>query len=98
MTLLVFALLVVVERRNLLIAAAYSIGADAVRLLAVRQGAEGAARTRPALVLTVETILDSLMLGFSVALRPDVLWFAFLGCLVGTLVGMLPGIGPLAGI
>ena len=29
---------------------------------------------------------------------PDVLWYAFLGCLVGTLVGMLPGIGPLAGI
>jgi len=38
------------------------------------------------------------LLGFSVALRPDVLWYAFLGCLVGTLVGMLPGIGPLAGI
>jgi putative tricarboxylic transport membrane protein len=33
-----------------------------------------------------------------VALRPDVLWYAFLGCLVGTLVGMLPGIGPLAGV
>jgi putative tricarboxylic transport membrane protein len=41
---------------------------------------------------------DSLLLGFSVALRPDVLWYAFIGCLVGTLVGMLPGIGPLAGI
>ena len=26
------------------------------------------------------------------------LWYAFIGCLVGTLVGMLPGIGPLAGI
>src|SRR5467141_3552277 len=38
------------------------------------------------------------MLGFSVALRPDVLWYAFIGCLVGTLVGVLPGIGPLAGI
>jgi putative tricarboxylic transport membrane protein len=38
------------------------------------------------------------MVGFSVALRPDVLWYAFIGCLVGTLVGMLPGIGPLAGI
>jgi putative tricarboxylic transport membrane protein len=46
----------------------------------------------------VETIFDSLALGFSVALRPDILWFAFLGCIVGTLVGMLPGIGPLAGI
>ncbi len=45
----------------------------------------------------METI-DSLMLGFSVALRPDVLWYAFIGCVVGTVVGMLPGIGPLAGI
>jgi putative tricarboxylic transport membrane protein len=42
--------------------------------------------------------IDSLMLGFSVALRPDVLLYAFLGCVVGTLVGMLPGIGPLGGI
>src|SRR6202047_5141665 len=38
------------------------------------------------------------MLGFSVALRPDVLWYGFLGCVVGTLVGVLPGIGPLSGI
>ncbi len=43
-------------------------------------------------------IFDNLLLGFSVAFRPDVLIYAFLGCLVGTLVGMLPGIGPLAGI
>ncbi|HYG53657.1 MAG TPA: tripartite tricarboxylate transporter permease [Burkholderiales bacterium] len=42
--------------------------------------------------------LDSLLTGFAVALRPDVLWYAFIGCLVGTLVGMLPGIGPLAGV
>ena len=46
----------------------------------------------------MEATFDSLLLGFSVALRPDVLWYAFIGCLVGTLVGMLPGIGPLAGI
>src|SRR3989442_14665665 len=46
----------------------------------------------------MEGNFDSLLLGFSVAFRPDVLWYAFLGCLVGTLVGMLPGIGPLAGI
>jgi len=46
----------------------------------------------------VDATFDSLLLGFSVAFRPDVLWYAFLGCLVGTLVGMLPGIGPLAGI
>jgi len=46
----------------------------------------------------VESTIDSLLLGFSVAFRPDVLLYAFLGCVVGTLVGMLPGIGPLAGI
>jgi putative tricarboxylic transport membrane protein len=43
-------------------------------------------------------VLDNLLLGFSVAFRPDILAYGFLGCLVGTLVGMLPGIGPLAGI
>jgi len=42
--------------------------------------------------------IESLGLGFSVALQPAVLWYAFLGCVVGTLVGVLPGIGPLAGI
>src|ERR671924_677120 len=41
---------------------------------------------------------ESLWLGFSVALQPDVLWYAFLGCLVGTVVGVLPGIGPLSGM
>jgi putative tricarboxylic transport membrane protein len=46
----------------------------------------------------MESTLDSLLIGFSVALRPDVLWYAFLGCLVGTLVGILPGIGPLSGM
>src|SRR5262245_35673229 len=73
--------------------------ARAVGLLVVRQGLEGAARTRPVLaVALVDATFESLLLGFSVAFRPDVLWYAFLGCLVGTLVGMLPGIGPLAGI
>src|SRR5258708_32472056 len=47
---------------------------------------------------TMGVTLDSLWLGFSVALQPGVLWYAFLGCLVGTLVGVLPGIGPLSGI
>src|SRR5438477_11079575 len=46
----------------------------------------------------MESTFDSLMLGFAVAFRPDVLWYAFLGCLVGTVVGVLPGIGPLSGI
>jgi putative tricarboxylic transport membrane protein len=40
----------------------------------------------------------NLALGFSVALSPKILFYAFAGCLVGTLVGVLPGIGPLAGI
>jgi putative tricarboxylic transport membrane protein len=46
----------------------------------------------------VGATFDALWVGFSVALQPGVLWYAFLGCLVGTLVGLLPGIGPLAGI
>src|SRR3954462_870227 len=46
----------------------------------------------------MESTIDSLLLGFSVAFQPGVLLYAFLGRVVGTLVGMLPGIGPLAGI
>lgn len=45
----------------------------------------------------VET-LNSLMMGFSVAFQPQVLMYAFFGCIIGTLVGMMPGLGPLAGI
>jgi putative tricarboxylic transport membrane protein len=41
---------------------------------------------------------NNLMLGFSVALQPSILVYAFVGCVIGTLVGMLPGVGPLAGI
>jgi len=36
--------------------------------------------------------------GFAIALSPSVLLYAFAGCVIGTLVGMLPGVGPLAGI
>ena len=32
------------------------------------------------------------------ALAPPVLFYAFVGCVIGTLVGVLPGVGPLAGI
>jgi putative tricarboxylic transport membrane protein len=45
----------------------------------------------------VET-LNNLLLGFSVALSPSILMYAFAGCIIGTLVGMMPGLGPLAGI
>ena len=41
-------------------------------------------------------IFSDLILGFSVALSPFNLLFCFLGAMVGTLIGVLPGIGPLA--
>jgi putative tricarboxylic transport membrane protein len=43
-------------------------------------------------------VLHNLALGFEVALTPSILAYAFVGCVIGTLVGMLPGIGPLTGI
>jgi putative tricarboxylic transport membrane protein len=46
----------------------------------------------------MEGVVANLLLGFSVALTPSVLAYAFAGCVIGTLVGMLPGLGPLAGI
>src|SRR6188508_1173324 len=42
--------------------------------------------------------LQNLLLGFQVALDLKVLGYAFAGCIIGTLVGMMPGLGPLAGI
>ncbi|EHK66581.1 tripartite tricarboxylate transporter permease [Achromobacter arsenitoxydans] len=39
-------------------------------------------------------LLQNLMMGFSVAFTPENLTYAFLGCLLGTLVGVLPGLGP----
>src|SRR5262247_1121561 len=42
--------------------------------------------------------LQNLLLGFEVVLAPSVLVYAFLGCVIGTIVGVLPGLGPLAGI
>jgi putative tricarboxylic transport membrane protein len=42
--------------------------------------------------------VSNLSLGFGVALSLQNLGLAFLGCLVGTLVGVLPGVGPIATI
>ncbi len=42
--------------------------------------------------------LSTLSLGFSVALTPINLLYAFLGCFFGTLIGVLPGLGPVATI
>ncbi|RDJ20647.1 tripartite tricarboxylate transporter permease [Bosea caraganae] len=41
-------------------------------------------------------LLDNLSLGISVAVLPANLLYCFLGVLLGTVVGVLPGIGPLA--
>lgn len=41
---------------------------------------------------------SNLMTGFGTALSPAVFIYALFGCIVGTLVGMMPGLGPLAGI
>ncbi|MDA1104879.1 MAG: tripartite tricarboxylate transporter permease [Gemmatimonadetes bacterium] len=43
-------------------------------------------------------LIANLSLGFHVAFTPGNLAFAFTGCLLGTLIGVLPGIGPLATI
>ena len=42
--------------------------------------------------------LQNLLHGFAIGLTPSILVYAFIGCVIGTLVGMLPGVGPLAGI
>ena len=42
--------------------------------------------------------LDNIALGFGVAFSPPNLLFCFIGVLVGTLIGVLPGIGPVATI
>jgi TctA family transporter len=42
--------------------------------------------------------IDNLAIGFGVALTPVNLGFAFIGAMVGTLIGVLPGIGPIATI
>lgn len=42
--------------------------------------------------------LQNLMMGFGLALTPENLMFAFFGSIVGTAVGVLPGVGPAAGM
>ena len=37
---------------------------------------------------------SNLIAGFDVALRPENIFFCFIGCFVGTLTGVLPGLGP----
>jgi putative tricarboxylic transport membrane protein len=42
--------------------------------------------------------LADLVFGLSVALRPENLVYALAGCVIGTIVGVLPGIGPIAAV
>jgi len=44
----------------------------------------------------MQDLLPNLMLGFSVALTLENLFYCFAGVFLGTLIGVLPGIGPLA--
>ena len=41
-------------------------------------------------------LLDNLAIGFGTALTLQNLFYAFAGCLIGTLIGVLPGVGPVA--
>ena len=42
--------------------------------------------------------LPHILNGFAVCLQPINLWYTLVGCFLGTIVGVLPGIGPTAGI
>lgn len=43
-------------------------------------------------------VIGHLAVGLQAALSPGILWYCFVGVLMGTLIGVLPGIGPLAAI
>lgn len=43
-------------------------------------------------------IWHGILLGFSIAFRPENIIFAAIGALAGTLIGVLPGIGPMTGV
>ena len=46
----------------------------------------------------MDTIISGLGQGFGVALDPFNLFLVLIGCFAGTLVGALPGIGPINGV
>ena len=43
-------------------------------------------------------LVNNLVIGFGTALKLSNLAYAFIGCLLGTLIGVLPGLGPLTTI
>jgi putative tricarboxylic transport membrane protein len=40
-------------------------------------------------------VIHNLLYGFSIGFQPENLWVCFVGCVMGTLIGVLPGIGPM---
>ncbi|SFC86546.1 tripartite tricarboxylate transporter permease [Tropicimonas isoalkanivorans] len=46
----------------------------------------------------METVLSGLATGFGVALDPFNLFLVLVGCVAGTLIGALPGLGPINGV
>ncbi len=46
----------------------------------------------------MQDLINNLSIGFGVAFTLQNLAYAFIGCLLGTLIGVLPGIGPIATI
>lgn len=43
-------------------------------------------------------VFDNLLFGFSIVLQPSNILYCFLGVFVGTLIGVLPGIGPIGAV
>jgi putative tricarboxylic transport membrane protein len=43
-------------------------------------------------------VLDSILFGFGVALQPGNLMFVFIGVFAGTIIGMIPGLGPISAL
>src|SRR5512141_1059817 len=46
----------------------------------------------------MEDFLSHLSLGFSIALTPENVFYCFVGALLGTVIGVLPGLGPITAI
>ncbi len=43
-------------------------------------------------------MIEGILTGLNTAIMPTNLWMVFLGCFVGTFIGMLPGLGPISAI
>src|ERR1700674_5105057 len=71
---------------------------DRVRRHAVLLCAEGSDADPGGEGTVITTALTDLWYGFGVALQPENLWWCFVGVLIGNMVGVLPGMGPLATI